>query len=339
VHKCTSPATAQELIAEANQALKINENFISLDKMDKLFRKGERSTEFLYLYSLRRLQAIDLIDTRDRQVKELDKSIRAYMTKLSEEEFATEQNMLLACEYLYETNKNCADELFNRMMKNIGLIENFSEENAAGFRQRISRIIDRSFNEAALTNNKMLMDEVVKSLDICWYEKSTPFYNKENLISSYKIDFYEMSKDWNNYQTEVISFMSRIDAINTTELTDKAMADYKAHADKLKFSENSWKELYNEILKSYNEEVASHLRIYGWRFSQHLNDKTALKESLKWLNKSLRLSPNPIALKTYSQVLFKVGREDEAKKYADLSKKSPNSDGYEQILAKAIEQK
>lgn len=338
VHKSPSPSTAHELIEEANHALKINENFISLEKMDKLFRKGERSTEFLYLYSLRRLQAIDLADTRDRQIKELDKSVRAYMTKLSDEDFATEQNMLLACEYLYETNKNCNDELYQRMMKNIGLVEEFSEENAAGFRQRIGRIIDRSFNEASLTSNKNLMNEVVKSIDAVWYEKSTPFYNKENLISSYKIDFYEMSKDWSNYQNEVIGFMNRIDEVNTTALADKAIAEYRASADKLKLSEQGWKELYSEILKSYNEEVASHLRIYGWRFSQHINDKVALKEALKWLNKSLRLSPNQIALKTYSQLLFKVGREDEAKKYADLSKKTSSSEDYEQILVKVIAQ-
>lgn len=338
IHKSPTPATAHELVEEANHALKINENFISLDKMDKLFRKGERSTEFLYLYSLRRLQAIDLADTRDRQIKELDKSVRAYMTKLSDEDFATEQNMLLACEYLYETNKNCNDELYQRMMKNSGLVEEFSEENAAGFRQRLGRIIDRSFNEASLTNNKNLMNEVVASIDAVWYEKSTPFYNKENLISSYKIDFYEMSKDWSNYENEVIGFMNRIDEINTTELADKAIAEYRASADKLKLSERGWQELYAEILKSYNEEVASHLRIYGWRFSQHVSDKVALKEALKWLNKSLRLSPNQIALKTYSQLLFKVGREDEAKKYADLSKKSPTSEDYEQILVKVIAQ-
>jgi hypothetical protein len=319
IYKSNFAANPQELLADASRAMKVNENFLSLDKLDKIIRKGDASQDLLYLYSLRRLQAINVGNVKEKNIKDLDKAVRNYIQGLDKESLATEKNVLLLCEYLYETNKTCDDELFKLLISQADNIQHFSEENAIGIRQRVSRIIDRSFNQAVLNKNPDLMNESVASIATFWHEKSTPFYNKEMVMASYKIDFYEIMKDWGNYSKEITTYLNQIDAIDAEALTAKAMTEYHKYEDKLNFTAEEWTFLHDDVLNSYNEEIAYQLRLYGWRFAQNITDKEQLKLPLKWLSKSLRLAENPIAMKTYSQLLYKVGRQEEAKKYAETA--------------------
>ncbi|GGD61617.1 hypothetical protein GCM10011514_27080 [Emticicia aquatilis] len=319
IYKSHFASNPKDLLSDANRAIRVSENFLSLDKLDKMFRKGEQSPEMFYLYSLRRLQAVNVGSNKEREknIKELDKAIRGYILGLDKKSLASEQNMLLLCEYLYETNKTADDELFKIMVANSESLKGFNEENAIGLRQRVSRIIDRSFNQAVLNKNEELMNNAVAAISPFWYERSTPLYNKEMVMASYKIDFYEVTKNWDSYSREITSYLNRIDAIDTEALTNQSVAEYKKYEDKLKFTPEEWTMLRDDIFNGYNEEVAYQLRLYGWRFAQNITDKEQLKLPLKWLSKSLRISENPIAMKTYSQLLYKVGREQEAKKYAE----------------------
>jgi hypothetical protein len=319
IYKSHFAANPQELLVDAQHAMKVNENFLSLEKLDKIIRKGEASQDMLYLYSLRRLQAINVGSAKEKNVKELDKAVRNYIQSLDKERLASEKNVLLLCEYLYETNKTCDDELFKLLEKESGNLKNFSVENSTGIRQRVSRIIDRSFNQAILNKNAALMNESVDAIALFWHEKSTPFYNKEMVMASYKIDFYEVMKDWGNYSKEITTYLNRIDAIDAEALTAQAMTEYHKYEDKLKFTTEEWTFLHDDVLNGYNEEIAYQLRLYGWRFAQNITDKEQLKLPLKWLSKSLRIAENPIAMKTYSQLLYKVGRQEEAKKYAETA--------------------
>ncbi len=319
IYKSNFAANPQELLADANRAMKVNENFLSLEKLDKIIRKGDASQDLLYLYSLRRLQAINVGNFKEKNAKDLDKAVRNYIQGLDKESLATEKNVLLLCEYLYETNKTCDDELFKLLVGQAGNVQHFSEENAIGIRQRVGRIIDRSFNQAVLNKNPDLMNESVASIATFWHEKSTPFYNKEMVMASYKIDFYEIMKDWSNYSKEITTYLNQIDAIDAEALTAKAMTDYRKYEEKLKFTAEEWTFLHDDVLNGYNEEIAYQLRLYGWRFAQNITDKEQLKLPLKWLSKSLRIAENPIAMKTYSQLLYKVGRQEEAKRYAETA--------------------
>jgi hypothetical protein len=325
IHKFDFLKTTDEIISEAKIAYKINENFSSLEKMDKLFHRGERSREFLYLYSLRRLQNVELNTVKERNLKDLDSAIREYILSLSEEKMRLEPNMLLACEYLYQTNKNCSDILFQLMIHHIDATKDFSNENLEGFRVRVSRIIDRSFNEAVLTKNEVLIHDVARSINSSWYEKESPLYNRQLVMGSYKIDYYEIVKDWDSYQEELTNYINYFDGLDIQKLTNQNLAEYEKYQDKLKFTDEEWASLRSDIEQTYNEEIAYQMRLYGWRFAQHIEDKEALKAPLKWLNKSIRLSSNPIALKTYSKLLYKIGREDEAKKYAAAASKLPSN--------------
>jgi hypothetical protein len=319
IYKSHFAAEPKDLLDDANRALKVSENFLSLDRLDKMFRKGEQSPEMFYMYSLRRLQAINMGTVREKEknIKELDKAVRGYILGLDSKGLSEEKNVLLLCEYLYETNKTCDDELFKALVNQAENLKNFNEENALGIRQRVGRIIDRSFNQAVLTKNVDLMNQSVMPIAVFWNEKNTPFYNKEMVMASYKIDFYEIVKDWNSYASEIRVYLNKIDAIDAKALTAQSIEQYKKYESKLKFTPEEWTMLHDDILNGYNEEIAYQLRLYGWRFAQNITDKDQLQLPLKWLSKSLRIAENPIAMKTYSQLLYKVGRPEEAKIYAE----------------------
>ena len=162
-----------------------------------------------------------------------------------------------------------------------------------------------------LNKNEDLMNSAVAAISPFWYEKSTALYNKEMLMTSYRIEFYEITKNWENYSQGITSYLNYIDAIDTEVLTNQSVAEFKKFEDKSKFTPEEWTLLRDDIFNGYNEEVAYQLRLYGWRFAQSITDKEQLKLPLKWLSKSLRISENPISMKTYSQLLYKV---DEKKK-------------------------
>lgn len=323
IYKSHFVAQPKDLLIDAGRAIKVNENFLSLDKLEKMFRKGEQNPEMFYLYALRRLQAINMgtVKEKEKSIKELDKTVRNYIQGLSTKELSEEKNILLLCEYLYETNKTCDDELFKMLVNQADNLKNFSEENAIGIRQRVGQIIDHSFNQATLTKNEVLMNESVATISVFWNEKTSPFYNKEMVISSYKIDFYEITKDWNKYAYEITHYLTKTDAIDAQALTAQSIEEYKSHESKLKFTPEEWTMLHDDILNVHNEEIAYQLRLYGWRFAQNITDKDLLKLPLKWLSKSLIIAENPIAMKTYSQLLYKVGRTEEAKQYAENATK------------------
>ncbi|MFN3850351.1 MAG: hypothetical protein ACK4NY_13030 [Spirosomataceae bacterium] len=325
IHKFNFTKTPSEILNEANVAINLNNEFSTIEKLDKAFKNGERSQEFLYLYSLRRLQNVEVGNSKEKNIKDLDKAIRNYVTELSDVSKKSEKNMILICEYLYQTNKNCSDALFQTLMNNIEAAQAFSDDNLAGFRLRINRIIDRSFNEAVLTKNEVLLNDAVRAIAKNWNEKESVFYNKSLVMSSYRIDYYEIAKDWTKYKFEINEYLNHFDSLDIEALVNESMAEYKKYEDKLNFSEEEWKQLRDEIETSYNDEVAYQLRLYGWRYAQNINDKESLKEPLKWLSKSLRLSSNPIALKTYSNLLYKTGREQEAKRFAEMANKLPSS--------------
>jgi hypothetical protein len=51
IYKSHFAAEPKDLLDDANRALKVSENFLSLDRLDKMFRKGEQSPEMFYMYS------------------------------------------------------------------------------------------------------------------------------------------------------------------------------------------------------------------------------------------------------------------------------------------------
>lgn len=98
-----------------------------------------------------------------------------------------------------------------------------------------------------------------------------PAYADE-LTSKTKVIYYQNKKDWNNFQSEVVSFMNKYG--------DKANA---------------------------NE-----LNTYAWAVFENCKDMTCISQALEWSKRSFAENQNPLFMDTYANILYKMGKTQEA---------------------------
>ena len=54
------------------------------------------------------------------------------------------------------------------------------------------------------------------------------------------------------------------------------------------------------------------LNDYAWTVFQHCPDMTCVSEALEWSKRSFKDQPNPAFMDTYANILYKMGKKDDA---------------------------
>ena len=101
--------------------------------------------------------------------------------------------------------------------------------------------------------------------------KAYPTYAAE-LSSKAKVLYYQSKKDWNNFQTEIVSFMN-------------------VYGDKANVNE---------------------LNSYAWTVFENCKDMSCVTQALEWSKRSFAENQNPGFMDTYANILHKLGRTKEA---------------------------
>ena len=112
-----------------------------------------------------------------------------------------------------------------------------------------------------------------------------------------KVFYYEYKNDWTHFQPAIIEYMNR----------------YGAHAS------------------------PDALNDYAWTVFTHCKDMTCVAGALDWSKRSFQDKPNPMYMDTYANILYKMGKKDEAiaweLKASDLDNAS-NKGQYEKTIGK-----
>jgi len=97
--------------------------------------------------------------------------------------------------------------------------------------------------------------------------------SKADEVMSYsKVVFYENKSDWNNFATAVVAYM-----------------------------------------KSYGSSATNdQLNDFAWNVFQNCSDMTCVAQALDWSKKSFDGNNNPAFIDTYANILYKMGKTDEA---------------------------
>ncbi len=94
----------------------------------------------------------------------------------------------------------------------------------------------------------------------------------DEAIATGKVIFFQAKKDWNNFQTEIIPYMNK-----------------------------------------YGNTVSPDaLNNYAWSVFENCKDITCVQEALEWSKRSFKDKENPMFIDTYANLLYKMGRKDEA---------------------------
>ncbi len=112
------------------------------------------------------------------------------------------------------------------------------------------------------------------------------------VTSKSKVLFYQTHQDWPHFQTAVVGFMQQ----------------YGAHA------------------------TPQDLNDYAWTVFQNCHDMTCVSDALDWSKRSFQDNPNPAFMDTYANILYKMGKKDDAisweQKAADLTPAADEKAGY-----------
>jgi thioredoxin-related protein len=117
------------------------------------------------------------------------------------------------------------------------------------------------------------------------------------VTSKSKVSYYQQHKDWPHFQGAVIAYMQQ----------------YGAQA------------------------TAEELNDYAWTVFQNCPDMTCVADALDWSKRSFKDAPNPAFMDTYANILYKMGKKDDAitweQKAADLTSGDEKA-GYQTTIDK-----
>ena len=116
-------------------------------------------------------------------------------------------------------------------------------------------------------------------------------------MSKAKAIWYQATGDWNNFQTAIVDYVNKYGSNATPE----------------------------------------ELNSYAWTVFQNCPDMKCVAEALEWSKRSFDRNNNPAFIDTYANILYKLGKKDEAvtweKKALDLAPE-PEKKGYQETIDK-----
>lgn len=108
----------------------------------------------------------------------------------------------------------------------------------------------------------------------------------DELLAQTKAQYYMYKKDWPNFQTQVVAYM-----------------------------------------KKYGQKASpEELNQFAWTVFENCPDMSCVKEALEWSKRSLEGKENPMFMDTYANILYRLGRKDEAIAMQEKAVKLSNGD-------------
>lgn len=108
----------------------------------------------------------------------------------------------------------------------------------------------------------------------------------DEMLAQTKAQYYMFKKDWPNFQTQVVAYM-----------------------------------------KKYGQKASpEQLNQFAWTVFENCPDMSCVKEALEWSKRSLEGKENPMFMDTYANILYRLGRKDEAIAMQEKAVKLSNGD-------------
>ncbi len=173
-------------------------------------------------------------------------------------------------------------------------------------------------------------------------------------LSTQKEDDYISEKNWkvlNQLVTDINSAPFKYLEANKDKFTAKygeEDVDMKISYSKMEYYSlnkqwNDYAKVVSGIADKYASDDWQMLNGFAWTFYENISDKSMLKKAAKWAKKSISLDKNYYNTDTYASLLYKLGKYDDALKYAkeavELAKKSNQDYSGTEELIKKIEKK
>ncbi len=276
VHRSVGASEAPAFVAKGKDALDPGKQFYTLYEQ---FKAGKNDPDFLKKMSLAAMEAYDM--------EVLKQASGAFIN--SSQNLLTKENI----DFIARATTGINDPGFKLMLNNQA---KFDELAGKGFtNQRLVSLISEDEVYPIVWGKKFdkNWDELAKTLTAKYPAQA------EEVILTSKISYYQSTKDWNNFQANIVNFMDK----------------YGANLDNNRLNE------------------------FAWTVFENCADIRCVKEALAWSKRSIAKVDQPEYIDTYANLLYKLGKKTEAinwEKKALALAQDDNKTPYQETLDKML---
>jgi len=252
VHRAVGASPkVEEFIAKAKDAMNPDKQYYTL--LHK-YEQGQKDPELLKKVALAAQSGYDLDNAKRASTEYIGMMADPY----------TKDNL----DFIGKFTSSSKDKGFAMMLENPAKVN--AVLGAYKAEQRVTAILMQenvfpALNKSLRTKTTPAWDSMRMKMD------SYPQYADE-AVDKGKVQYYQITKDWPNFQASVVSYMEKYGA------------------------------------KASPEEMNT----YAWTVFENCKDMSCVAQALEWSKRSFKDKENPMFMDTYANILHKMGRTKEA---------------------------
>ena len=313
VHRSVGYGGVNAMIDQADLVLAIHQLKITLAKGDKDYATGRRDADFLKRY----------LKTRQSLNRPTNDVLDAYLDALPESERTTPETISFVADALQSSDTKA----FGYLLKNRPslLASDLTKQSLA--RAIISatiRVLDNEFRQACATNDEALLETVITNS-----ERNTASANpfiirqdvqKQEAANNYRLKFYKATKNFVKYRAiagPVAQNQLMSQSVGEVQKMDSASAVQMKNM-MISLPDSLRNKINNHL---YDKEMMSKPMSFRVAYLLHEIASTYLElgtspadwnPALSWTERAIALYRTPEYVNTYSDLLKKLGRTDDA---------------------------
>lgn len=286
-----------DLLKEADMVMNNQANAKPLYALDKLYKDGNRETEFLNEYiSIRSLY--DRIDNRDL--------VEEYVKSIPKIQYSADKTLRIIVNNGFKIDGKAIEILLKFREKAESLFEGGVEK----VNRSLSQSINEVFDVALKTKNQTLFDNAL-SANLKTLPNTADRVNGKN-----KLAFYLAMKDVNKFSDAAEQYLDQyvmfvqVESIRKQDLWEyeKIMQNYKLG---IRDSVGAGAAMYYNLKLNAKNTMArltsAELNDVVKVFNDQVEDKAKLNKAAEWAKRSLELVESPDAYHSYAQLMLKLG--------------------------------
>ncbi len=204
----------------------------------------------------------------------------------------------------------------------------------------LSFAVENSFKEAIKTKNELLLQQVIDA------NENIPKIQQPKQKEEFYIGYYKGTKEIDKYVSHATTYSETTlmtVSLDTIEKQDKANYQIFEQSKGLYLSmmkdSARVKELGDYMAHTIHSKYSEALNDIAWGFFENVSDTKALENALRWSKRSLEIYPSEESADTYANLLYKLGRKEEAiikeKEALEIAKtKKSETKSYEDVIKK-----
>ncbi|ADQ80444.1 Thioredoxin domain-containing protein [Paludibacter propionicigenes WB4] len=290
---------AKDFINVATVALADLSDPKPIEEWDKEYATRKNETAFLLGY----------MDKRSKLGKPNDQLFDEYLQLIPEEELTSD---IVIKKYINDgqqmkVNSYAYENLLKNRTKYFAKLFGYTD-------LYLMAGVVNTMREAAKLKDDQLLEKAIKAYD------QLPGNTLQKQRDEIYMEYYQRTENTNKYQKYATGFCNNYlmkiskDSIDKKDQLTLQLIENQIKSGALaKIDSVQLAQLRQYSAHAVRDKISEALNNVAWKFFETVSDKKALNDALSWSKRSLEIYPeNPMWMDTYANLLYKLGKNEEA---------------------------